>query len=95
MLATTGLRRGEAVGLSCSSVNPDPGTLAVRQARSSIRYRTEAGEPKTRHGGRVVGQDPVTIEVLAAVREQQRGTVQSRVVERVEAGRDGKVEGVR
>jgi integrase len=73
LLATTGLRRGEAVGLPWSSVNVDAGTLAVRQAMLSIRYRTELGEPKTRHGERVVALDPVTIEVLAAVREQQRG----------------------
>ena len=73
LLATTGLRRGEAVGLPWSSVNLDAGTLAVRQAMLSIRYRTELGEPKTRHGERVVALDPVTIEVLAAVREQQRG----------------------
>jgi len=73
LLATTGLRRGEAVGLPWSAVNLDAGTLSVRQALLSIRYRTEMSEPKTRHGERVVALDRITVEVLRLVRRQQQG----------------------
>jgi len=72
LLATTGLRRGEAVGLPWSAVDLDAGALSVRQALLSIRYRTEMSEPKTRHGERVVALDRITVEVLRLVRLQQQ-----------------------
>ncbi len=73
LLATTGLRRGEAVGLPWSAVNLDAGLLAVRQSMVSVAYEVQLGEPKTTYGERTVALDDITLEVLRAVRHQQQG----------------------
>jgi integrase len=76
VLAGTGLRRGEALGLAWSHVDLERGELRVRQTL----VRTEAGlvtqEPKTRNGWRTV---PLSAPVVAALREQRRQQAEDRL----------------
>jgi integrase len=72
LVATTGLRRGEALGLRWSDLDLDGGSLRV--ARSLLR--TSSGlhldsEPKTARGRRTVPLAPATVEVLREHRVRQ------------------------
>lgn len=64
LLATTGMRRGEALGLRWPDVDLERGCLAVRRTVISISGRIEWSEPKSARGRRVVALDPATAEVL-------------------------------
>lgn len=65
LLITTGLRRGECIGLQWQDIDFDQGTLSVRR---SVIYNGEVGiivsEPKTPKSVRVVPLMPKTIEML-------------------------------
>ena len=72
LVATTGLRRGEALGLRWSDLDLDGGS--VRVARNLLR--TSAGlhldsEPKTARGRRTVPLAPATVNVLRKHRVRQ------------------------
>jgi integrase len=70
-LATTGCRRGEALGLRWSDVDLDVGKVVLRQTVTSIAYevriapRTKSGKPRT------VELDRPTVVALRAVRTRQ------------------------
>lgn len=72
LLATTGMRRGELLGLRWTDVDLDAGRLAVRQALLTIDYTVTVSEPKTRRGHRSVALDAGTVAALRAHRHQQR-----------------------
>lgn len=57
LAATTGLRRGEVLGLRWSDVDLDSGRLAVRQTLVSVAYETKFSTPKTNRGRRSVSID--------------------------------------
>jgi integrase len=62
---TTGMRRGELLGLRWSDVDLDVGTLSVRRTLSrGSTSRLEAGEPKTTAGRRRVALPASTVERL-------------------------------
>jgi integrase len=60
LLASTGLRRGEACGLQWSDVDLKAGCLAVRRALTTKGLST----PKTKSGDRVVSLDSFTVTTL-------------------------------
>jgi integrase len=68
LAATTGMRRGELLGLRWIDVDLDAGRVAVRQPRVVIDHAVHASEPKTARSRRSVALDPATV---AALREHQ------------------------
>ena len=72
LMALTGLRRGEAVGLRWQDVDLERGRLTVRQQIVRSRGRLVVGPPKTRNSeDRRVDLDQGTIGALLAHRLQQ------------------------
>jgi integrase len=70
LAATTGLRRGELVGLRWSNVDLDGGELVVAENRTLAAGRVVVGTPKSDRV-RPVAIDPATIAVLRAWRVAQ------------------------
>ena len=64
LVALTGMRRGEAIGLRWRDVDLEAGRLSVRRPLIPINREVVVSEPKTAKGRRVVALDPGTIEVL-------------------------------
>ncbi|MEA2686470.1 MAG: hypothetical protein QOE93_1665, partial [Actinomycetota bacterium] len=77
LLATTGMRRGEALGLRWSDVDLDTGRLRVVQTIIQVRSKVTTGEPKTARGRRPIALDSGTIAVL---REHRRRSREERLV---------------
>jgi integrase len=71
LLLTTGLRRGEALGLRWEDVELDAGRLAVRRALVAVGYEVRWSEPKTARSRRVVALDTGTVSALRAHRKAQ------------------------
>ncbi len=63
-LATTGLRRGEALGLHWSDVDLDSGRARITHTLGTIGWQVVAGQPKTSAGRRPIALDPMTVGVL-------------------------------
>ena len=83
LIATTGLRRGEALGLRWSDVDLDTGRAQINQTVIAIGWTVHLGQPKTQAGRRPIALDPSTILVL---REHQQA-MQARPT--TSAGRGG------
>jgi integrase len=64
LIAMTGMRRGEAIGLRWSDVDLENARLAVRRALIPTNREVVVSEPKTAKGRRVIALDPATVEVL-------------------------------
>lgn len=71
LAATTGMRRGEILGLRWSDVDFSAARLSVRHTVLNIAYQVTAGTPKTARGRRSIALDPTTIAVLRAHRKNQ------------------------
>jgi integrase len=72
MLATTGLRRGEVLGLSWSCVDLDAGRISVRRTLVDLDGQEPVwSDPKTARGRRGISLDPETVAALRAVRAEQ------------------------
>ncbi len=77
LLATTGMRRGEVLGLGWDAVDLDGAVLSVRRTLVTTQARRagEAGmswsQPKTEKGWRMVALDEQTVSVLRAHRVRQ------------------------
>lgn len=75
LVAHTGLRRGEAVGLRWSDLHlrgaDGRATMLVAQQIVQIGWDTDIGAPKSDAGERVVALDPATVTVLKAHRTRQ------------------------
>jgi integrase len=71
LLAMTGMRRGEALGLQWEDVDLEAGRLSVRRALIPNGKTVVVSEPKTARGRRVVALDPGTVEVLKAQAARQ------------------------
>lgn len=71
ILAMTGMRRGEALGLRWSDIDFQSMRLSVRNAFTSVGYEIVASTPKT-HRARVIDLDECTISKLIAHRERQQ-----------------------
>jgi integrase len=72
VLATTGMRRGEVLGLRWSDINFGASRVAIRQTIVSVAYRVTTSEPKTNRAKRSIALDPVTVAVLQEHRHRQR-----------------------
>jgi integrase len=70
LLATTGMRRGEVLGLRWCDVDLGAGQVAVRQSLVAVGSESQLSTPKTNRGRRVVAIDRRTCEVLAALRSR-------------------------
>lgn len=70
LLATTGMRRGEALGLRWSDVDLDAGRVRIVQTVLRVRSAVSIGEPKTARGRRPVSLDKATVKVLRAHRRR-------------------------
>ena len=66
VLALTGMRRGEALGLRWENINMEQGSLTIRRALVPVNGVVQVSEPKTRRGRRTIGLDPETLEALRA-----------------------------
>jgi integrase len=71
LLATTGLRRGEALGLRWSDLDLDAGRASIRQTVIAIRHTVMIGTPKTAKGRRTVTLDSGTVSALREHRRRQ------------------------
>jgi integrase len=71
LMATTGMRRGEVLGLRWSDVNLAAGTVTIRSTR--IRYGTtiDTSTPKTARGNRTISIGPGTVAALKAWKRRQ------------------------
>ncbi|MCZ7537305.1 MAG: site-specific integrase [Acidimicrobiia bacterium] len=72
LAATTGMRRGEVLGVRWRDISFPARRLHVRQTILSVNYQVTVGQPKTRRGERKISLDAATIEVLRAHRTAQR-----------------------
>lgn len=71
LLATTGMRRGEALGLRWVDLDLDAGRAAVRQTVIAVQHEVVMGTPKTAKGRRSVMLDVVTVAALREHRKRQ------------------------
>lgn len=69
--ATTGIRRGELVGLRWRDVDVEAGRITIAQQRSKGAGTVSAGPTKTRRSRRLVSLDATTVAVLRAHRTEQ------------------------
>lgn len=76
LLSTTGMRRGEALGLRWSDVDLDAARLRVVQTIIQIRSEVSVGEPKTARGRRPIALDARTVAVL---REYRKRSIEQRM----------------
>jgi integrase len=72
LVAMTGLRRGEVIGLRWQDVDLHSGLLRITQQVVELRGQLVVGEPKTRSGVRVVPVDAGTAATLAEHRTKQQ-----------------------
>jgi integrase len=71
VVLSTGLRRGEVLGLRWQDVDLDAGVLNVRQAIVDVNGHLVPGEPKTASGEREAHLHPAVVEMLREHRTQQ------------------------
>lgn len=72
LLATTGMRRGEALGLRWRDVDLENGRARVLQTLVQIGSVASIGEPKTASGRRPISLDTGTVAALRAHRQRMR-----------------------
>lgn len=70
--ATTGMRRGEVLGLRWRDVDLDSGRVSVVHTITTVGGRPVETDTKTNKSRRRIGLDSVTVEVLKAHRRRQR-----------------------
>lgn len=71
LLVTTGMRRGELLGLRWSDIDLRERSLSIRQSRTSVNYSVHTDSPKTARGTRVIALDPETTASLRAHHRRQ------------------------
>jgi integrase len=71
LLATTGMRRGEVLGLRWLDVHVDAGRLSVVQSLTVTKYEVAISEPKTAKGRRSIALDAATVVALRMHRKAQ------------------------
>jgi integrase len=69
--ATTGVRRGELLGLRWEDVDLDARRLRIEQTLIAPNYKLRFSDPKTEHGRRTIELDDETVAALREHRRQQ------------------------
>lgn len=64
LLATTGMRRGEALGLRWTDVDLDRGAVSVNQTITTVGHRIVVSPPKSDRSRRRIVLDTATVRVL-------------------------------
>ena len=64
VLAATGMRRGEALGLAWQDVDMEAGTPTIRRAWIPVNGVAQFSEPKSRRSRRTIALDAVSLEAL-------------------------------
>jgi integrase len=72
LIASTGLRKGEALGLAWDRVDLDTGTLKVTATLGRISDRLVITEPKTARSRRTVPLSPAVVAMLRKHRTEQK-----------------------
>jgi len=72
LFLTTGMRRGEVVGLRWKDVNLQTGQIAVRHQLTSMNGKVVSSDPKTSSSRATVAIDEVVVESLRRHRASQR-----------------------
>ncbi len=72
LAATTGMRRGEVLGVRWRDIDFKSRRLHVQQTVLTVEYQIVIGRPKTLRGERKIALDEQTIRVLQIHREAQR-----------------------
>ena len=67
LMASTGMRRGEVLGLRWSDVDFAGSTLTIRSTRIRYGKTTATSTPKTARGNRTIAIGPATLSALKAV----------------------------
>jgi integrase len=73
LIATTGIRRGEALGLRWRDVDLERGTVTITNQRTVAGGSIVEGPPKTASGRRTISLDSGTLAALKAWRRLQAG----------------------
>jgi integrase len=71
LLANTGMRRGEVLGLRWSDVDLDAASVSVSRALVIVAYKPQLSDVKTGHGRRTIDLEPKTVAVLRAWKKRQ------------------------
>ena len=71
LAATTGMRRGEVLGLRWRDVDLAAARVSIRQTLVTIGYALAWSTPKTDRGRRNVALDPITVEAFRTHRARQ------------------------
>lgn len=71
LAATTGMRRGEVLGLRWTDLDLDRARLSVRQTLIAVRYELSFSTPKTKKSTRNVALDSTTVATLKTHRVAQ------------------------
>lgn len=69
--ATTGMRRGEVLGLRWADVDLDGGRVSITQTLISVGYQLQLSEPTTAKSWRVVALDKTSVRGLRSHRARQ------------------------
>jgi integrase len=64
LIAMTGMRRGEALGLRWEDIDMDQGQVSIRRALVLVRGDAQISEPKTPRSRRTIALDPKTLAAL-------------------------------
>lgn len=71
LAASTGMRRGEVLGVRWQDIDFSNKRLAVRHTVTSVDYKITLGTPKTARGRRSIALDPTTVQALKDHRKRQ------------------------
>lgn len=88
LLATTGMRRGEVIGLRWQDVDLDAGRLSVVHTILSINGKILESDPKTTKGRRAISLDLSTVAVL---RDHRRRMLEERMLTGADCADEGLV----
>lgn len=80
VLATTGMRRGEALGLRWCDVDLEAGNVAIRQSLVAVGSEIQLSTPKTSRSRRVVAIDRRTRDMLAEHRSRSKNVAASNLI---------------
>lgn len=72
LAATTGMRRGEVLGVRWQDIDFNTKWLAVRQTVILVNYQVLIGQPKTAKGRRVIALDDGTLAALRLHQQRQQ-----------------------